>query len=116
VEDVTLDELRSRLGDPGVALLDVRTQSEYDGVARAHCDPRHGHIPGAVNLPLELILECRSADEVRQLVGLPQGTEVVAYCHVGTRSGFAVQVLAGAGYQARNYAGSWHEWSRVVEG
>jgi thiosulfate/3-mercaptopyruvate sulfurtransferase len=116
VEDVTLDELRSRLGDPGVALLDVRTRSEYDGVAGAHCDPRHGHIPGAVNLPLERILECRSAEEVRQLVGLPEGTEVVAYCHVGTRSGFAVQVLAGAGYQARNYAGSWHEWSRAVEG
>jgi thiosulfate/3-mercaptopyruvate sulfurtransferase len=115
MEDVTLEELRSRLGDPGVVLLDVRTRSEYDGVAGAHCDPRHGHIPGAVNLPLERILECRSADEVRQLVGLPQGTEVVAYCHVGTRSGFAVQVLAGAGYQARNYAGSWHEWSRVVE-
>jgi 3-mercaptopyruvate sulfurtransferase SseA len=34
---------------------------------------------------------------------------------VGTRSGFAVQVLSGAGYQARNYVGSWHEWSREVE-
>jgi thiosulfate/3-mercaptopyruvate sulfurtransferase len=115
VEDVTLGELRGRLDDgPRPALLDVRTPSEFDGSAGAHCDPRHGHIPGAVNLPLERILECRSAADVRSLVGLPEGAEIVAYCHVGTRSGFAVQVLAGAGYRARNYLGSWHEWSREV--
>ncbi len=52
------------------------------------------------------------SDEVRALVGLPAPSEVVAYCHVGTRSAFAVQVLRDAGYEARNYAGSWHEWSR----
>ena len=46
------------------------------------------------------------------LVGLPEGAEVIAYCHSGSRSGFAEQVLRGAGYDARNYAGSWHEWSR----
>jgi len=114
VEDVTLAELRSRLADEGLAIVDVRTPLEFDGTAGAHCDPRQGHIPGAVNLPLERILECRSADEVRATVGLPEGTEIVAYCHVGSRSGYAVQVLAAAGYRARNYVGSWHEWSREV--
>ena len=114
MEDVTLDELRALLAGDGVALLDVRTTLEFEGAAGAHCDPRQGHIPGAVNLPLERILECRSAVEVRDLVGLPDGAEIVAYCHVGSRSGFAVQVLQGAGYRARNYVGSWHEWSRAV--
>jgi thiosulfate/3-mercaptopyruvate sulfurtransferase len=115
VEDVTFGELRGRLdAGSGPALLDVRTPPEFDGSARAHCDPRHGHIPGALNVPLEQILACSSAQDVRALVGLPEGAEVVAYCHVGTRSGFAVQVLAGAGYRARNYVGSWHEWSREV--
>ena len=52
--------------------------------------------------------------QVRDLVGLPEGAEIVAYCHVGSRSGYAVQVLEGAGYRARNYVGSWHEWSRLV--
>jgi len=114
VEDVTLAELRSRLDGGGLTLLDVRTSQEFDGSAGAHCDPRQGHIPGAVNLPLEQILECRSADEVRAVVGLELGAEIVAYCHVGSRSGYAVQVLEGAGYRARNYVGSWHEWSREV--
>ena len=112
--DVTLEELRRRLGDDDFVLLDVRTRLEFDGEAGAHCDPRQGHIPGAVNLPLDRLLECRSANDVRALVGLAEGVEVIAYCHSGSRSGFAAQVLRGAGYEARNYAGSWHEWSRSV--
>jgi thiosulfate/3-mercaptopyruvate sulfurtransferase len=110
--DVTTDELRGRLGENSLAVLDVRTEGEFSGTAPTACDPRHGHIPGARNLPLESLLELRGADEVRGLVGLPEGAEIVAYCHVGTRSGFAVQVLRAAGYDARNYVGSWHEWSR----
>jgi thiosulfate/3-mercaptopyruvate sulfurtransferase len=114
VEDVTLAELRDRLGDEDLTVLDVRTPLEFSGAARTHCDPRHGHIPGAVNVPLERILACTSASEVREVVGIPEGVEVVAYCHVGSRSAFAAQVLEGAGYRARNYVGSWHEWSRAV--
>lgn len=111
---MTLDELRARLDEDELTVLDVRTPLEFEGAAGAHCDPRQGHIPGAVNVPLERILACRSADEVRGTVGLPAGAEVVAYCHSGSRSRFAAQVLEGAGYRARNYVGSWHEWSRAV--
>jgi thiosulfate/3-mercaptopyruvate sulfurtransferase len=110
--DVTLDELRRRLGEEALNVLDVRTAGEFDGTAVTSCDARHGHIAGARNLPLERILECRGTEDVRELVGLPEGSEIIAYCHVGSRSGFAVQVLRAAGYDARNYAGSWHEWSR----
>lgn len=108
---MTLAELRRRLGDDELTVIDVRTTFEFDGSAGAHCDPRQGHIPGAVNLPLERILECRSADQVRAVVGLPEGREIVAYCHSGSRSRFAAEVLQGAGYNARNYVGSWHEWA-----
>jgi thiosulfate/3-mercaptopyruvate sulfurtransferase len=112
VADIALAELRARLGEDGLRLLDVRSPHEYGGHAGAHCDPRQGHIPGAVNLPLERIFECRSAEELRELVGLPEGSEVIAYCHSGNRSAMAVRVLRTAGYDARNYSGSWHEWSR----
>ena len=111
---MTLAELRERLGDGALTVLDVRTTLEFDGVAGAHCDPRQGHIPGALNVPLERILECRSAADVRSVIGLPEGAEIVAYCHSGSRSRFAAEVLAGAGYTAWNYVGSWHEWSREV--
>jgi thiosulfate/3-mercaptopyruvate sulfurtransferase len=114
MEDVTLAELRERLDDDTLTVLDVRSPLEFDGVAGAHCDPRQGHIPGAVNLPLERIVACRSLEEVLGVVGLPTGAEIVAYCHSGSRSRFAAEVLVGAGYKARNYVGSWHEWSREV--
>jgi thiosulfate/3-mercaptopyruvate sulfurtransferase len=110
--DVTLDELRGRVGDEALVLLDVRAAAEFEGAAGAPCDPRQGHIPGARNVPLDRLLDCRSAIEVRALLGVEPGAEIVAYCHSGSRSAFAVQVLRGAGYDARNYVGSWHEWSR----
>ena len=111
---MTLDELRRRLDD-GVVLLDVRSRPEFAGLAGAACDPRRGHIAGARNVPLDALLRCTTVDEVQALVGAPEGAEVVAYCHSGHRSAFAVQVLAAAGYEARNYVGSWHEWSRDPE-
>jgi thiosulfate/3-mercaptopyruvate sulfurtransferase len=54
-----------------------------------------------------------SDDELHDRLGLPEGAEVVAYCHSGSRSAAAVQILRGVGYDARNYSGSWHEWSRT---
>ncbi len=111
---MTLAELRELRGGRGTTLIDVRSAVEYAGTQGATCDPRQGHIPGAVNVPLERILECRDADEVRAAVELPEGSEIVAYCHSGSRSAFAAQILREAGYDARNYVGSWHEWSRAV--
>lgn len=113
--DITLDELRRRRDDDGLAVLDVRTKPEFDGLAGAPCDPRQGHIEGARSLPLDRLLGCRTVEEVRALVGLEDGAEVVAYCHSGSRSAYAVEMLRAAGYDARNYVGSWHEWSRDPE-
>lgn len=113
MSDVTTGELAARLGEPGLVLLDVRRPDEYAGELVAPCDPRPGRIPGARSLELGRLLELASdAAAVRGLVGEPEGAEVIAYCHSGSRSAMAVQVLAAAGYAARNYVGSWHEWSR----
>ncbi len=56
-----------------------------------------------------------AAEEVRAAVGLPEGAEIVAYCHSGSRSALAALALRAAGYDARNYPGSWHEWSRHAD-
>jgi thiosulfate/3-mercaptopyruvate sulfurtransferase len=115
----TRQELAQRLGDDSLAILDVRTQEEYTGKTGNHCDPRQGHIPGARRVGLEELLagpgEPLPADRIREAVGLPEGAEVVAYCHSGSRSALATLALRSAGYDARNYAGSWHEWSRHDE-
>ena len=109
MSDVEIDEVVRRLGE--VAILDVRSGVEYDGTHGKDCDPRQGHIPGARNLDVGLLLELGPA-EIEAELGLPPGTEVIAYCHSGSRSAMAVQVLSAFGYEARNFVGSWHEWSR----
>jgi thiosulfate/3-mercaptopyruvate sulfurtransferase len=110
-ETVDLAELRSRLGDDDLTLLDVRTDGEYEGTEGYPCDPRQGHIPGSRHVEMAQLME-KSPDQVRDIIGLPRGAEIVAYCHSGSRSGIVAIVLRSAGYDARNYVGSWHEWSR----
>jgi thiosulfate/3-mercaptopyruvate sulfurtransferase len=109
VSDVSIEELAQRLGQ--VPVLDVRTPAEYDGSGGQPCDPRQGHVPGARNLDVVRLMEL-TAEQIEAELGLAAGAEVVAYCHSGSRSAMAVQILVAAGYDARNYTGSWHEWSR----
>lgn len=110
--DITTGELAERLDEPGLVLLDVRRADEFTGATVAPCDPRPGRIPGARHVEVTALFEQPDAASVQRLVGAPVGAEVIAYCHSGSRSAMAVHVLAAAGYAARNYVGSWHEWSR----
>jgi thiosulfate/3-mercaptopyruvate sulfurtransferase len=107
--EISVDELAARLGE--VAILDVRGAGEFDGTHGKPCDPRQGHIPGARHLDLYRMMELTPA-EVGAALELEPGAEVVAYCHGGSRSAVAAQALRSLGYDARNYVGSWHEWSR----
>jgi thiosulfate/3-mercaptopyruvate sulfurtransferase len=115
----TRHELAARLDDPALTLLDVRREEEYTGRHGSPCDPRQGHIPGARRVEVGALFAAPgrplSAARIRELVGAPEGGEVVAYCHSGSRSALATLALRSAGYDARNYAGSWHEWSRHPE-
>lgn len=110
---IDFDELQARLDD--LTVIDVRTAGEYSGEAGYPCDARWGHIPGARNTEVSELLG-RSPEEIRAVIGLPEGAEIVCYCHSGGRSELAAEALRAAGYEARNYAGSWHEWChRVAE-
>ena len=115
MSDVTRDELERRLGEEGLVVLDVRTAGEFRGEAGYPCDPRQGHLPSARNIDLQVLFAAADAAAVEELVGAPEGSEVIAYCHSGGRSAMAVEVLRAAGYEARNYAGSWHEWAAHPE-
>ncbi len=111
MSDIDREELARRLDDEALTILDVRSADEYSGELGARCDPRQGRVPGARHLDLQELMEL-TAPEIEERLGLPAGAEIVAYCHSGSRSALAVQILRAAGYDARNYAGSWHEWSR----
>jgi thiosulfate/3-mercaptopyruvate sulfurtransferase len=115
----TVEELGGRLDDSELTILDVRRDDEFSGKSGYPCDPRQGHIPGAKHLEVGELFAApgtpRAPEEIRALLGLPEGAEIIAYCHSGSRSALAAMALRSAGYRARNYPGSWHEWSRHAE-
>ena len=49
---MTGDELAELLERGEVAVLDVRTHEEFEGLDGYPCDPYQGHIQGAVHLDL----------------------------------------------------------------
>jgi 3-mercaptopyruvate sulfurtransferase SseA len=105
---VTGDELARLLDEGAVTLVDVRTPEEFSGETGYPCDPRQGHIEGAVSIPLEVLM----IDIQAALADLDTSRPIVAYCHSGQRSEMAVALLRAAGHDATNYVGSWHEWSQ----
>jgi thiosulfate/3-mercaptopyruvate sulfurtransferase len=108
--DIDLVELAARLDEEGLVVIDVRTEGEYAGLRGYPCDPRQGHIPGAVHLDLQE-LTMLSPAAIRERVGVAADSEVIVYCHSGQRSAIASHALEAAGYRPRNFVGSWHAWS-----
>lgn len=53
-----------------------------------------GHLPGAVNVPLDELPR-----GIEALAGLDRTSRILVYCAGGTRSAQAATILAGAGYQ-----------------
>lgn len=73
----------------GDAVLDVRTQGEYD----------RGHIEGALHIAL---------DDLRdRLGGLPRDRRLLVYCQSGLRSYLACRILAQEGFDCANVAGGY---------
>jgi len=64
----------------GYQLIDVRTAQEYAA----------GHIPGAINIPIDVLPQ--------QLAGIDRTKPVAVYCATGARSLNANQFLAAQGY------------------
>lgn len=94
MEPVTLNELLTRLREPGLVILDVRPALEYS----------QGHIAGARSIPIDE-LESR-------LHELPQAQEIVAYCR-GEYCVFAdeaVEILTEHGYHVRRLQLGYPDW------
>jgi thiosulfate/3-mercaptopyruvate sulfurtransferase len=117
---VTKDEILSKLGHERFAVLDVRTEGEYQGTdVRA---ARGGHIPGATHVFWEDALTpagtLRPRTELQELYGpLAEGSEIAVHCQLGVRAAHTWFVLKHVlGYpNAKNYDGSWQEWGNETD-
>ena len=122
------DDILPRLGDAGLALVDVRSPAEYNGEIIAppgmsETAQRAGRIPGAASIPWgQTVREdgtFKSADELRDLYaakGVTPDKDIIAYCRIGERSSHSWFVLRELlGYErVRNYDGSWTEWGSLI--
>lgn len=85
-----------RLVAEGAMLLDVRTPEEYAA----------GHIPGAVNIPVQVL--GGRMDELPD-----RERTIVVYCRSGVRSANAANMLRGAGFTAVHDLGGMGAWGPV---
>jgi rhodanese-related sulfurtransferase len=93
-EPVAPRELLERARKSLVTVLDVRPPQEFAA----------GHVPGAVNIPIEEL--------ARRLRELPKGKEVIAYCRgpFCLMSFDAMQLLRKKGFKARRLRDGMPEW------
>jgi thiosulfate/3-mercaptopyruvate sulfurtransferase len=114
------DWVRTRIGKPGVSLIDTRTDGEYVGSGDRHGMPSSGHVQGAHQLQWEELfrepndLLFRDQNELARLYATraqPKDT-VVTYCFVGYRASMTYLVARYLGYQAKLYDGSYQDWSK----
>ncbi len=122
------DDILPRLGDPELALVDVRSPAEFNGEIIAppgmsETAQRAGHIPGAASVPwAQTVREdgtFKSPEELRALYepkGVTPDKDVIAYCRIGERSSHSWFVLHELlGYErVRNYDGSWTEYGSLI--
>lgn len=111
--------------DPNVTLIDVRTPGEFNGTTPMKGIKRPGHIPGAVNLPVEDLFvdpqnptQLQNATQLRNTfldafsaMGVDPHNPMVFYCVDGARSSLAALAAVQASFPAvRLYYLSYLDW------
>lgn len=88
------DDLAEWTDGPRPLVLDVRPELEY----------AHGHLPGAINIPVEaLALRIDELAQAQRIVVYCRG----AYCQFADR---ALRILRARGFDAIALDGGWQEW------
>lgn len=117
---IAVEELRRKLGQPGVAIVDSREPSRYRG-EHEPIDRKAGHIPGAVNCfwkdGVDEDGKWRGAGEqAARFRRIDPAAEVIVYCGSGITACPNVLALKEAGYEnVRLYVGSWSDWVSYEE-
>ena len=100
-QKITPQQAKARMAEPGVIVLDVRMQQEFDA----------GHIANAVLLPLPLI----EAGDAAVAKALPdKDAEILVYCRSGRRSAIAANALINMGYTNVLDFGGINDWPYEV--
>lgn len=92
-------DLVKLLNAPNRVIIDVRTESEYNG----------GHVAGAVLIP---------HDDIRKRIHAvvpSKNTPIILYCQSGRRAGIAKSTLESLGYRNVVNAGGYKRVQKIVQ-
>jgi thiosulfate/3-mercaptopyruvate sulfurtransferase len=112
---VHMEDVKSRLGKPGVVLLDSREEPRYLGLTEP-IDPVAGHIPGAKlffwkDSLSEQGLWRSGEQQASRFASLQDAEEIIVYCGSGVTACPNVIALSEAGLdRVKLYSGSWSDW------
>ncbi len=116
----TMDEVKKAVGNASYVLVDARTPEEYAGTAETEL--RKGHIPSAVNVNYETVLDSKgllkSNDQLKALFeskGITKDKTAILYCETSVRAGVLYLALKGLGYpNVKVYDGAYLEWQATA--
>ena len=110
---ISTAELRDRLSDPGLTIVDARPLTGYNGW-RLYDEARGGHIPGAVSFPSAWLTSV-DEPEIQRILdekGLVPGREVVVYgIDAGDAGAVAARLLELGIENVRVYADGFAAWA-----
>lgn len=119
-----IDDVKEAIGDSNKYILDTRSRKEFTGEELKKGAVVKGRIPESVWIEWTEVLDndktMKSYDELVSIYekqGLDSSKEVLAYCQSAVRSAHTTFVLKELlGYSlAKNYDGSWIEWSYAAK-
>lgn len=96
VNNISIDEFKSKIDEKDIQIVDVRGASEYNS----------GHVKGADNVFVGTLP--KNLDKVNK------DTPVMIHCQAGDRSSIAYSVLVANGFDnIMNYGGGMAEWKKL---
>ena len=113
----TIDEVERASNDRHSIIIDVREAYRYKGESEP-IDLVAGHIPGAVNIPLQENLDKEGLFLSPSLLRKKYGAildeyDATIHCGSGVTACHTILALASAGFKVpKLYVGSWSEWVR----
>ncbi len=102
---MSADEAKDLLGQPDVALIDLREDQERR---------KQGIIPGSLHVPYPEVEASLGGDGLLQQLAKATGKRLIFYCAFGERSAMAVQAAQAAGLaSSRHIHGGMQAWQRA---
>jgi thiosulfate/3-mercaptopyruvate sulfurtransferase len=117
----SVDQMLANVESKEIQMVDARPAGRYNGTdPEPRAGMRSGHVPGAISLPFQKLLEpenfmvMRSADEIATVIseaGIDPEKPLISSCGSGVTAAPLVFALYLLGHtRASIYDGSWTEW------